>query len=424
MTNERKGPEIFSTGHVVSGGFGTSGIIPADKLGGLTFMPKQEPTLALNADPPKVPVGRPYISPNATNYMTAAVEGGVLAGTPAVTAGKWLSPNGPWSAQFARLLGEYTGSKVTLTNSGTSALEVAIRSVATVRGVSEGTILVPAYTCPDCAVAVIKTGFTPFFVDVGERMVITASTMNAALQSLKTSSLPAPVGVMPIHLWGMTPDLSFYADARKAGLFIIDDMAEAFGAKPEGHDIGDLSDAWITSLRGDKPLPVGVGGVVMTRHEGVHGYAQSTVGLSSNGGFQRLFSQAMPLSYEFPEVMSALGVAQLEGYDLALKRRWDVVEAYDELGLTSMFREGDVPWKFPIVDEGKWAIDMWKALKADGIETTPPHTLLGDIPFLLKYRSASIQKARKFRDHSLALPILPDMTRLEIERVVSALKAL
>lgn len=353
----------------------------------------------------KIPVSRPYINRERAKQYTGQV-----------LAGDWLSPHGPYWEAARDMLGEAFNAKVVLTNSGTSALEAALRAVGKTYGRNGGKILIPAHTCPDVAVAVLKSDFRPVFVDIAPpRLTVTAETLNAAIWSNRDA-----VGVILVHQYGMPPEAEAYHVALKQGLFIIDDQAECLGAcLSEGYEPLSLSDALITSFRGDKPLPVGGGGAMFTRHEGVYGVANAIVGMNSPGQHLRLYSADMPLSYEMPEILCALLCAQLEAYQENIAKRWEVVKLYEKCGLTSPFAGGDIPWKFPVVDERLDGLECWAQFNANRIEVAPPYAPLYSIPFLARYRQNHLPNAEWIWRHSAGLPIYPDMSEEDVARVAA-----
>lgn len=360
----------------------------------------------------KIQVSVPYVAEQAKRNVAT------------VLGGNWLSPNGSFSEQFAAMLGGEMIGKAVLTNSGTSALEIAIRAVSRTYGVSRGGIVVPTFTCPDCAVTVIKAGFIPIFCDVDrERHVMRASDLEAVF-NWDYDGLEI-VGVMPIHLWGMTPELAVYHEARRRGLFIVDDIAEAFGARPQGSSLLDLTDVACTSFRGEKPLPIGTGGAIFTRHEGVYGLAKSMIGLNSPGGFNRLVSFDMAFSYEFPELLAAFGLGQLEGYSNAKHDRWGVLKAYQNAGLAIPFRQAsDIPWKLPVHLPDAFA--AWQMAADAGIETTPPHLPLHQMGYLAhrygKWNDRTLSNAEWLREHALMFPLHPFMTDEDVAWIAKAIK--
>lgn len=370
--------------------------------------------MGANHAPNKIEVNRPFVALNALAYIKQVLES------------SWLSPGGPMAHAFEAKLGEYVGGQAMLVNSGTSALEMAIRAAARVYGVKEGSIVVPAYTCPDCAISVIKAGFKPVFADVDpQRLCITAESLEMVAAAVKDV-----VGVMVIHLYGMTPALDVYQVARSRGIFIVDDVAEGIGARPGGFNLLDLTDVAITSLRGEKPLPTGTGGVVMTRHEGIAGMVQSMVGLNSPKGFNRYYTFDMAYSYEYPELLAALGLAQLEMYPAMVQERRALAQQYREAGVTHYFDTStDIPWKLPVrvMDSRK----AWETARLAGVEVSPPHWPLHQLPFLRKYHQISPTVTSKYmlpvseslRAKMVAFPLWPGMTPEQVGRVVSVVNA-
>lgn len=365
---------------------------------------------------PKIQVSVPYVARQAQEKVNEVMER------------NWLSPNGPVAEMFAAALGEFMKGQAVLTNSGTSALEIAIRAVSRVYGVSKGAIVVPSFTCPDCAVAVIKAGFIPAFCDVDrDRHVIRAVDLEELYSRWPDDSDVEIVGVMPIHLWGMTPELDVYHEARRRGLFIVDDIAEALGARPRGHDLLDLTDVACTSFRGEKPLPIGTGGAIFTRHEGVYGVAKSMIGLNSPGGFNRLVSFDMAYSYEYPELLAAFGLGQLDGFKTSVVGRWEILDWYKAEGIWIPFDSsaGDIPWKLPVNTSN--ALRAWKMAREAGIETTPPHLPLHQMSYLAReygrYNPVRLRNAEWLRDRVLMFPLHPLLTRGDVARIAEVIQS-
>lgn len=356
-------------------------------------------------------VSEPYLGKNANTYITDVLESG------------WLSPGGKYCRQLRHLVSEANnGCHVVLTNSGTSALEVAIAALARVRRLNGGTVVVPAYTCPDCAMAVLKAGFKVSVADVDPvRLGITPESLEAVVT-------PDCVGVMLVHIYGMGVDRKVYEVARKHGLFVVDDAAEAYGIRIDGLSTLELADVVCTSLRGDKTVPVGTGGLVMTRHEGIAGIAAGLVGLNSCGGMGRYRTHDSCLSYEYPELLAALACAQLEDYDAVVTKRWDVVYWYVRAGLSSPFRPGDVPWKMPVrVPDAEEAIFR---LAQAGIEASPPFQPLPRLGFGTQpvprqgYGTPPLPVvvAEQCANSVIGLPLHPKLTVSQVTKIVEALQ--
>jgi dTDP-4-amino-4,6-dideoxygalactose transaminase len=140
---------------------------------------------------------------------------------------------------------------------GTDALHLALRAL----GVGHGDeVVVPASTFVATAEAVVLAGGVPRFADVDpETLLMTVDTMAAAVT-------PRTVGVIAVHLYGQTPDMDAMESAvRNRGLFLVEDAAQAHGARWNGRPAGAFGDAACFSFYPGKNLGAfGDAGAVVT----------------------------------------------------------------------------------------------------------------------------------------------------------------
>ena len=172
--------------------------------------------------------------------------------------------NGPEVVQFEAELAAFSGAKhVVSCASGTDALLMVLMA----RGVGRGdAVLCPSFTFCATGEAVALTGAVPVFVDVDE------ATFNMEAGSLKRGIATAkrlglkPVAVIPVDLFGQSADHdAIGAIAAEAGLFVLDDAAQGFGASYKGRRLGSLGLATATSFFPAKPLGCfGDGGAIFT----------------------------------------------------------------------------------------------------------------------------------------------------------------
>src|SRR5215469_1223988 len=156
---------------------------------------------------------------------------------PAVTAvldsGNYIL--GPEVAGFEKEFAAYCGAKhAVAVNSGTSALHLALLAA----GVGEGdeVITVP-FTFVASVAAILYTGAKPVLVDVDLRTY----TMDPA--AIEAAITPRTRAIMPVHLYGHPADMEPILDvARRHGLIVIEDAAQAHGAKYKGRPAGTLGD--------------------------------------------------------------------------------------------------------------------------------------------------------------------------------------
>jgi len=155
------------------------------------------------------------------------------------------------------LLSEYVGGRTLAVSSGTVALEVALRTA----GVAPGDeVVLPAYDWGAAAGAVLRCGAQPVFADVDP----VRATLDPA--SLKARITPRTVAVVLTHWAGCPAELdAILAVAPARGLFVVEDCAQALGARYKGRPVGWFGDAAVFSFGWGKLVCAGEGGAVAFR---------------------------------------------------------------------------------------------------------------------------------------------------------------
>jgi dTDP-4-amino-4,6-dideoxygalactose transaminase len=182
------------------------------------------------------------------DYLACLLDGAYIGG-PAVTAFE-----GQWAA--------YCGADHAVgLASGTDALQLSLTAL----GVGAGDeVVVPANTFIATAAAVVRAGGTPRFADVSdETLLMTPETLEEAIT-------PRTRAVIVVHLYGQMPDMAgLTAAARKAGIAVIEDAAQAHGAEWDGGRAGSFGEAACFSFYPTKNLGAfgDAGAVVTSRPE-------------------------------------------------------------------------------------------------------------------------------------------------------------
>ena len=172
--------------------------------------------------------------------------------------------NGPEVTQLEAELAEFSGAKYVVScASGTDALLMVLMA----KGVGRGdAVFCPSFTFCATGEAVALTGATPVFVDVDEATFnIDAASLKRGIATARKLGLK-PVAVIPVDLFGQSADHdAIGAIAAEAGLFVLDDAAQGFGASYKGRRLGSLGLATATSFFPAKPLGCfGDGGAIFT----------------------------------------------------------------------------------------------------------------------------------------------------------------
>jgi perosamine synthetase len=212
------------------------------------------PNLALFGAPPVIArgaardphVGWPIVTDAERRAVSRVLDRGVLSG-----------PFAPEAMALEEEFARYVGARHCLmSHCGTSALVMAL-GAAGVRAGDE--VIVPAYSFVASPLAVLQLGAVPVFVDVESATgCIDPEAIDAAVTSRTTA-------VMPVHMHGAAADMSAIARcARRHGLRVVEDAAQAHGAECDGKRVGALGAAGAFSLQSSKNLGAGEGGLFVT----------------------------------------------------------------------------------------------------------------------------------------------------------------
>jgi perosamine synthetase len=169
-----------------------------------------------------------------------------------------LNEQGAWE-NFRSALIRQTGSANCYTvSSGRVGLALILMSLKQLSGRTR--VAVPAYVCPTVVQSVLKAGLEPVFCDVSPE---TLDLDRQALGQLIDSNLLA---VVPAHLYGWAQDIrDLIALGERDRFFVIEDAAQAYGAKFCGRLVGSSGDAGYYSLGRGKCIPVGHGGIIVAQ---------------------------------------------------------------------------------------------------------------------------------------------------------------
>ena len=175
----------------------------------------------------------------------------------ALRSGAWGSLDGTYVTRFEEEFAALQGARhgIACVN-GTMALSVALKALGIGRG---DEVLVPPYTFIATASAALMIGAIPVFVDVDrETLLIDPSLIDAAVT-------PRTKAIIPVHHAGSPVDMDgVMAAARRHGLRVIEDAAQAHGAAWRGTPVGAIGDIGTFSFQSSKTINAGEGGAMVT----------------------------------------------------------------------------------------------------------------------------------------------------------------
>lgn len=327
---------------------------------------------------------------------------------------------GPELESFEREFADYCGTRHCVgVGTGLSAIELALRAA----GVGPGDeVIVPAYTWIATWLAVSRTGARPVGVDVeAETYNIDASLIAAAITE-RTAA------IVPVHLRGEPADMDAIEEIALArGLAVIEDAAQAHGARHRGRRVGGLGAAGAFSFYPSKNLGTyGDGGAVTTDDEEL----AAQVRLLRNYGMRNRYEiEAAGVNSRLAEIQAAVLRAKLPHLDSWNAARATVAERYrralaehDAVVLPRAPAWADPVWHLFIVNladrDGCAA-----ALAEQGVQTLIHYPLLPHLspPYLDSRPPGGFPVAERLAGSSLSLPMYPQMEPDLCDRVAGLL---
>ena len=248
-----------------------------------------------------------------------------------VESGTWFM--GPKKEEFERRWAEFCKAEfaVAIIN-GTAALAVAYRAV----GVESGDeVIIPPYTFVGTATAVLEVGAIPVFADVS------LDTMNLDPSAAETAITERTTAIVPVHIGGNPADVDgIKALAKKHGLQVIEDAAQAHGAEWKGRRVGAIGDAGCFSFQASKNLNAGEGGCVVTNDPQIADRAWSVHNVGRVRGGAWYEHRVLGGNERMTEWQAALLLSQMERLEEQMHRRDAAAARLDQ-------RLSDVPGIVP-----------------------------------------------------------------------------
>jgi len=307
-------------------------------------------------------------------------------------------------------------------NSGTSALHLALLAAGV--GPGDEVITVP-FTFVASVAAVTYTGARPVLVDIDPR----SFTMNPS--TIEGAITPRTKAILPVHLYGQPADMDPIMEiARRHGLVVIEDAAQAHGAKYKGRPVGSIGEMACFSFYPGKNLGAyGEGGAVTTSNPE---YARTVRMLRDWGQDRKYHHLLRGFNYRMEGFQGAILRVKLRHLERWTEARRRVVQQYDKLLADSgVETPTEMPWArhvyhvYTLRTEDRDGLQA--ALQAEGIQTgihypvpahlQPAYTDLG-------YGRGAFPQSEKAAAEVLSLPLYPEMTRDQIQRVSQALTGL
>ncbi len=328
---------------------------------------------------------------------------------------------GPDVAQFEKDFARYCGAEHCVCfNSGTSALHVALLLL----GVGSGDeVITTPFTFVATSWAISYVGARPVFVDIDD------ATFNLDPKRVERAITPRTKAILPVHLYGHPFDLDTVLEScRQHKLPLVEDACQAHGAKYKGKTVGTSGRISCFSFYPGKNLGAcGEGGALVTNDAAFAARARS---LREHGSTQRYYHDEVGFNYRMEGFQGAVLGVKLKHLPEWTKKRRTIAHTYHDL-------LADTPLQLP--REAGYAESAWhlyvvrhprrdelkKHLETNGVGCALHYPLplhLQKCYANLGHKPGDFPVAEKAARECLSLPIYPELTDKQVQRVADVIK--
>ena len=355
-----------------------------------------------------IPISEPYLGKEELENITKCITT------------NWISSQGPFVKQFEEEIADYTGVEYGITtSSGTTALHLAITALGIGK---DDEVIVPDLTFIATANAVTYTGAKPVLVDVD------ASCWCIDPSKIEKAITPKTKAIMPVHLYGHPADMeSIIKLALKYGLYIIEDAAEAQGAKYKNRMVGSFGTINCFSFFANKIITTGEGGICLTNNKELADRMRILRDHGMNPQ-KRYWHNYIGFNYRMTNLQAAIGVAQLGRIDELINARKRVADWYNSglsglpITLPPILEWADpVTWQYTILLSNRQVKEkIIECLKDKGVDTRP---MFYPIHMMPPYRGKEqFPVAEDLSVRGISLPSSPNLKGSQLDYICNCIE--
>jgi dTDP-4-amino-4,6-dideoxygalactose transaminase len=360
-------------------------------------------------------------------FTRPSIDEATIQGVVEVLRSGWIT-SGPKVKEFEAALSEYFGGRpVRAFSSGTATLEVALQLC----GIGPGDeVITTPMSWVATANVILHVGARPVFVDIDP------VTRNIDLDLIEAAITPATRAIIPVDLAGLPVDRDrLYAIASKHRLRVIEDAAQSMGASWHGKRIGSFGDLISFSFHANKNMTTSEGGCLVLnddsqialaeklRLQGVVRAPDGTMDVDVAGGKANL-----------TDIAARIGLGQLPHIDAFTERRRELARHYFSCFNRSLGCQlppenfTDSNWHMfqillPLdqlnISRGEF-IELMRQREI-GVGVHYPVIHLFTLYRGLGFSAGNFSHAEKIGQETVTLPLFPDMSLEDVERVCSAI---
>jgi len=354
-----------------------------------------------------IPVAKPSFSSLEKKYLMQAIDSG------------WISSKGKFIEEFEQKFARKYGGFATTTSNGTTALHLALVAL----GIGPGDeVIVPSFTFIASVNVVCHVGAKPVLVDIEKK------TWNIDPAKIEAAITKRTKAIIVVHIYGQPAQMGkILKIAKKHNLKIIEDCAEAQGAKANNQYVGTIGDIGCFSFFGNKIMTSGEGGLCQTKSKKLH----DLMSLYKSHGMdvkKRYSHPVIGFNFRMTNLQAAVALGQLEQVDSFIKKRDKIRAQYDKY-LSDLFKsktieqmpnlgpDRPVCWFYCILTTPRDRDKLMAYLEKKGVETRPffiPVHLQGAYK---KLRHPKLSVSEEIGSRGINLPTFVSLKDSEIKLI-------
>ncbi len=359
----------------------------------------------------KIRVAEPALNGNESKYVMQCIEE------------TWISSRGEFIGRFEAALADFLGvEEVVVTNNGTTSLHLALASL----GIGAGDeVIMPTLSYVATANAVRYCNATPVFVD-------SESTYFAIDPAkIEEAITPRTRAIMTVPLYGHPVDIEpIQSIAEKHNLLLIEDAAEALGARYDGSMVGGFGKCSSFSFFGNKIITTGEGGAVSTNDRDLANRMRFLRGQAVDPN-KNYWHTEIGYNYRMTNIAAAIGVAQMERIHFQLVKRRQVANWYNA-ALAPYLDLLQLPVESPRAEHSYWMYTVlmrpdidcdrqkWmEELAIGGVETRPMFYPIHTMP-AFDGKPGEFPIAEHCAARGINLPTHSNLSKEDVEYVADA----
>jgi len=325
---------------------------------------------------------------------------------------------GEVTTKFEHNVAKYVHSKYAIaTTSATTAIHTSLECM----NVKGKKILVSDFTFPATTLAISLAGGIPILVDVDK------DTMNVTAKIIEDAIDEETDFVLPVSLFGNPLEKNFYKLKNK-GLKIIEDAATNLGSKIGNEYVGSLADITCFSFHPRKIITTGEGGMITTNDKSVADKCRS---YKMFGKVDSKFVHS-GTNYKISDILSAIGLAQIEKIESIIKKRITQAKIYHELLSKADFIHTQRPAKNArhtfqsyvcYVTRPNLRDKIRSKLARENVETQIGTYALHCLPPFRKYRrKGNLENSEFLYKNTISLPLHEELTTKDQEFICKTIR--